>query len=112
MRTSSAKAKGRRFQQWVRDYLIDKFSLTDDDVRSATMGETGADLILSAAGRKVFPYAVECKNQEIYTKLYRDFAQASNNTGKHRLTPLLMIKMNRRKPLVVMDFDDFMKLIP
>ena len=24
MRTSSAKAKGRRFQQWVRDQLIEK----------------------------------------------------------------------------------------
>lgn len=75
------------------------------------MGETGEDIKLSAKGRKAFPYAVECKNQEKYSGVYKDFEQAKYHVGKHRETPILFVKMNRQKPLAIMDFDHFMKLV-
>ena len=41
MKSRSAKAKGRRLQQQVRDLLLERFSpeLEPDDIRSAIMGE-------------------------------------------------------------------------
>ena len=61
MKSRSAKAKGRRLQQKVRDLLLEKFSeeLEPDDIRSAIMGESGEDLKLSPAARKLIPYSFE-----------------------------------------------------
>ena len=59
----SRKAKGRKLQNWVRDSLRGLFpTLTDDDIRVAIMGESGADVKLSAKALKLFPYDIECKN--------------------------------------------------
>ena len=61
----SAKAKGRRLQNFVRDALRDKYSkLEEDDIKSAIMGVGGEDIVLSPAARKVIPYSFECKNVE------------------------------------------------
>ena len=52
----SAKAKGRRLQNFVRDALRDKYSkLEEDDIKSAIMGVGGEDIVLSPAARKVIP---------------------------------------------------------
>src|SRR5690349_9145817 len=65
MRPQSAKAKGRRLQQEVRDAILGKFpELQPDDVRSTSMGASGEDLLLSPAARTRFPFYVEAKNQE------------------------------------------------
>ena len=64
MKTQSAKAKGRRFQQWVRDQLIEKLNVHPEDVESRSMGAGGEDLIMARAAREKFPYSIECKNQE------------------------------------------------
>ena len=47
VKTQSAKAKGRRFQQWVRDQLIENLDVHPEDVESRSMGAGGEDLILS-----------------------------------------------------------------
>ena len=39
MKTQSAKAKGRRFQQWVRDKLIEVLNIHPEDIESRSMGE-------------------------------------------------------------------------
>ena len=45
MKTSSAKAKGRNLQKWVRDIILESFpGLEPDDVRSITMGDSGEDM--------------------------------------------------------------------
>ena len=46
MKTQSAKAKGRRFQQWVRDQLIEQLDVHPEDVESRSMGAGGEDLIM------------------------------------------------------------------
>lgn len=106
---ASRKAKGRRLQDWVRDQVRSLFShLEPDDVTSRGMGQNGTDIVLSPAARKVFPYSVEAKNQEIFGTLYKFFDQAKSHGS---LTPLLVVKMNHQKPLVVMDAEDWFALI-
>ena len=65
MKPRSAKNKGKRLQNKIRDLILEKFdSLEKDDVRSITMGDSGEDILLSPAARRLFPFSVECKNQE------------------------------------------------
>jgi len=110
MKSRSAKAKGRRLQQQVRDLLLERFSpkLEPDDIRSAIMGESGEDLKLSPAARKLIPYSIECKNQEKLS-IWDSLKQAEENSGNH--TPLLVFKRNRSKTYAVLDFDKLLDLI-
>jgi hypothetical protein len=66
LKTSSAKAKGRRLQQRVRDDMRALAPQLDPtDIESTTMGLSGVDIVLTAAARKVFgELAFECKNVE------------------------------------------------
>ena len=70
MKTSSAKAKGRKLQQW-------------------------------------FPYSIECKNQEA-VNVWKAYAQAEENCKGYE--PLVVIKRNRSKPLVLVDAEHFVSL--
>ena len=109
MKPQSAKAKGRNLQKWVRDLLLENFpSLEPDDVRSTSMGAGGEDLQLSPAARRLFGFSIECKNVE-RLNVWDAYDQASANSGKHE--PLLVMKKNRKKPLVVLDAETFVKLI-
>lgn len=109
MRTSSAKAKGRRLQDSVRDLILEHYpTLEPDDVQCAIMGQSGTDIKLSPAAKRLFPYAVECKNQEklnIWSSL--DQAQENAQDGQ---TPLLVFKKNRTEEYVAMKLSDFIKL--
>ena len=107
MKTSSAKAKGRRFQQWVRDILIEKLSVHPEDVESRSTGAGGEDLIMARAARLKFPYSIECKNQESLN-VWKSYEQAESNSGKYE--PVVFIKRNNQKPLVVVDAEYFVKL--
>ncbi len=71
------------------------------------MGMTGADVTLSEAASKLFPYEIEAKNQEIFTTIYKFYDQAKSHGT---LEPLLIIKMNKRKPLAVVDLEHFINL--
>ena len=109
MKSRSAKNKGKRLQNQVRDLLLEKFQqLEKDDVRSTTMGDSGEDILLSPAARKLFPFSVECKNQE-KLNIWSSLEQAENNSGKH--TPLLIFKRNRTKTYAVLELDELLKLL-
>jgi len=71
------------------------------------MGAGGEDLMFSSQARKVFPYSVECKNQESLN-VWKAYEQAQSNSGVYE--PLLVIKKNRRRPLIVMDAKYFVEL--
>tara|TARA_R110002050_G_scaffold7440_3_gene28827 strand:+ start:10103 stop:10438 length:336 start_codon:yes stop_codon:yes gene_type:complete len=108
MKTQSAKAKGRNLQKWVRDLILESYpALEPDDVRSTSMGAGGEDVQLSPAARKCFPYSVECKNVE-KLNVWAAYEQAEANSGDYE--PLLIMKKNRKKPLVVMDAETFINL--
>ena len=107
MNTQSAKAKGRRLQQWVRDKLIEQKGIKEDDVQSRSMGAGGEDIILSSDARHYFPYSIECKNQE-KLNVWKAYEQAQSNSGVYQ--PLLVIKKNRKQPLIVVDAEYFVEL--
>jgi len=109
MKPQSAKAKGRNLQKNVRDLILEKFNqLEEDDVRSTSMGASGEDLLLSPVARKLFPFSVECKNQESLN-IWSAIEQAENNSGNH--IPLVIFKRNRTKTYAVLEFDKLLKLL-
>ena len=107
MKTQSAKAKGRRLQQWFRDLLIENLGVHPEDVESRSMGAGGEDLIMARAAREKFPYSIECKNQE-KINVWQSYAQAVENSKDHE--PVVVIKRNNHKPLVVVDAEYFIGL--
>ncbi len=110
MKTRSGKAKGRRLQNKIRDLLLEHFSeeLEPDDIRTAIMGETGEDIKLSPAARKLIPYSFECKNQEKLS-IWSSLEQAAENSGDY--PPVLIFKRNRSKTYVTIELEEFIKLI-
>ena len=107
MRTQSKKAKGRRLQQWVRDLLIEKLEVHPEDIESRSMGAGGEDLIMSRSAREKFPYSIECKNQESLN-IWKSYEQAQQNSGNYE--PIVFLKRNNVKPLVLVDADYFVEL--
>ena len=109
MKTRSAKSKGRRLQNQIKELLLESFKeLEPDDVRSAIMGETGEDIKLSPAARRQIPYSFECKNQE-KINIWESLNQAEENSGDY--PPVLVFKRNRSKTYAVLEFDKLLKLL-
>lgn len=103
---SAAKAKGRRLQQLVRDTILEAYpDLEQDDVKSTGMGQNGSDVQLSPAARKLFGYSVECKARKTFAD-YNYYDQAAQGPFE----PLVVIRGDRRKPLVIISLDHFMEL--
>ena len=107
---SSRKAKGRKFQQQIRDDLVDRLGIDPGDILSTAMGQSGCDLYLSPAARALFPYGVECKAQETIS-LPAWWKQCENNASKVGLIPLLVFKRNREEPLAVLRWSDLLALL-
>lgn len=79
--------------------------LEPDDVKSTSMGAGGEDVQLSPAARKVYPFNIECKSRAKMA-VYQDYQQAMTH-GKHE--PVVVVKQNMCKPLVVVDAEYFFK---
>ena len=110
MKPSSAKAKGRTFQQQLMRLLLAKFpQLEKDDITSRSMGAGGSDLLLSPAAKKLIPYDFECKSLAAFAG-YNYIQQAEANTGEGR-KPLAVVKANHKKPVVIMYLDDFIEAL-
>ena len=107
MKTQSAKAKGRRLQQWFRDLLIEELNIHPEDIESRSMGAGGEDLIMARAAREKFPYSIECKNQES-VNIWKSYEQAQENSKDYE--PVVVLKRNNTNPLVLVDAEYFVKL--
>jgi len=107
MKTQSAKAKGRKLQQWVRDQIIEQLEVHPEDIESRSMGAGGEDLIMARAARERFPFSVECKNVE-KLNVWDAYEQAKSNSNDYE--PIVIMKKNQKKPLVVVDADFFISL--
>ncbi len=119
MRPQSAKAKGRRLQQEVRDAILATFpELEPDDVRSTSMGASGADLLLSPAARKLFPFYVEAKNVE-NLNIHKAIAQAreGNTLAMARagygvvVAPLVVFRRNGTQAYAALSFNVLLDLL-
>ena len=107
MRPQSAKAKGRRLQQQFRELLIEELGIHPEDIESRSMGAGGEDLIMARAAREKFPYSIECKNVE-KLNVWEAYKQASENSKDYE--PLVVMKKNNHKTLVVLNAESFVKL--
>ena len=107
MKTQSAKAKGRRLQQWVVQQLIETFDIHPEDIKSCSMGAGGEDVQMARSAREKFPYSVECKNVE-KLNVWEAYEQAKANAGDYE--PMVIMKKNGKKPLVVIDAEHFIRL--
>ena len=106
----SRKSKGRVFQQQLREDLITHLGINPDDILSTAMGQGGCDLYLSPAAREKFPFGVEAKRQERIS-LPEWWEQCVRNAEKEGLTPLLLMKQNRREALAVLRWADLLALL-
>ena len=109
MKQISRRRKGRRLQNLVRTKILETFDiLRPTDVSIAKTGENGADIKLSKIAKRILPYQFECKYQERLATLHRWFSQSK----KHgRMEPILVVKMNDKKPLLIMDLDHFFQIV-
>lgn len=109
MRPQSAKAKGRKLQQQIRDLILALYpELTKDDVRSTAMGQQGEDIQLSPKARELLPFQIECKNKNKVAVINWLEEQAANH-GDH--IPIVIAKQNYSDPVVVIDAATFFKLL-
>jgi|TARA_B000000557_G_scaffold95406_1_gene77020 hypothetical protein len=107
MRPQSAKAKGRRLQQQFRDLLIEKLDIHPEDIESRSMGAGGEDLIMARAAREKFPFSIECKNVE-KLNVWEAYNQAKENSKDYE--PIVVMKKNNQKALVVLDAEKFVEI--
>lgn len=110
MRPQSAKAKGRRFQQFIRDYFLRHApELEQDDIRSTSMGAGGEDILFSPAARRIYPLSIECKNVE-KLNIWDAIKQAVENC-KDKYRPVVAFTRNREKVYVAIELSYFMELL-
>ena len=107
MKPQSAKAKGRRLQQQFRELLIEELGIHPEDIESRSMGAGGEDLIMARAAREKFPYSIECKNVE-KLNVWEAYKQADENSKNYE--PVVVMKKNNHKTLVVLDAEYFVKI--
>jgi hypothetical protein len=110
MKSASCKAKGRTLQNLVCEKIRCLFNLSQSDVKPAIMGESGMDIKLSQLARSIIPHAIECKNVE-KINIWDSWEQATVNGKKELLEPMLIIKKNGKKPLMVIDMEYGFELI-
>jgi hypothetical protein len=73
------------------------------------MGAAGEDLLFSAAAGQRLSISVECKSRDRIA-VYGYYDQAKQNTPEAR-EPVVVIKQNRRCPLVVIDAEYYFRLL-
>ena len=110
IKVSSAKAKGRRLQQWVRNYLHSNLKgVEKDDVTSTPGGVNGPDIGLSPLARKLFPWTVECKSRSSFS-VYEALEQAERNLIKNT-KPIAILKGDRKQPLALLYAEDLLEIL-
>ena len=65
------------------------------------MGAGGEDIQLSPAARKLIPFSIECKSRKSVA-VYSYMDQAKENCPSS-VEPLVVVKADRRDPLVIID---------
>lgn len=103
----SAKAKGRRLQQWVRDKILLKIpGLRAGDVVSTPMGVNGTDIQLSPHALDILPIQTECKSNKSFA-VYKIYEQAKEHGDTE---PVVFLKADFKRPLAVVDAEHYLDL--
>lgn len=109
MNIKSAKAKGRRCAAEVKKLLI-KFSdiLNEGDIVVTPSSVPGPDLHLSPFALRIFPFVIECKNQE-KMNIWASLEQCLSHKSSLNQIPVLFFKRNKSDLYVALLAEDFMK---
>ena len=109
MKTQSAKNKGRILQQRiVKDIKLAFPHLSENDVRSTSMGCAGEDVILSPLAKQAFPYSIEAKNQE-RVNVWQAIKQCETNCKTNEV-PAVVLKRNQCEPHVILPWTHFLEM--
>lgn len=110
MKTRSAKAKGKRLVQHLRDRLLAWApDLSPDDIYMPTTSQPGRDIFFSPKAQAIFPYAVECKNVE-KLNVHQAYAQSKTHIKAEGEIPMVVFSKNRSEVLIALSLEDFLKL--
>jgi len=105
----SGKNKAVRLQNAIRDILYEMYpKLRPGDIKTAVMGESGIDIILSPTAQDMIPFDIEAKNTE-RLNLWDSIAQAEANAVQGRI-PLVVFKRNRSEIYAIIKFDHLLEL--
>jgi len=112
LKTSSAKSKGRRLQQWTCQKISDITGIEWGDeqlISSRAGGQNGTDVVLVGKARELIQFDIENKCQESWAlPSYIEQAKANTKAGRNWL---LIISKNRYKPVAVLDASVFFDLL-
>tara|TARA_R100000093_G_scaffold7731_1_gene5654 strand:+ start:532 stop:864 length:333 start_codon:yes stop_codon:yes gene_type:complete len=101
--------KGRKLQKLLAEKILKTFRhLRRSDVHVSCVGENGPDIKLSRIAKRLVPYQFECKAQQRMKTIYKWKKQSEKNTN---LDGVLVMRMNGKAPLVVIDMNLFFDLI-
>jgi len=112
MKTRSAKAKGRRLQQWVMQQIAELLDMEcgpDTCIASREMGQSGTDIRLIGEAAKLFPFSVECKNQENWS--VHEWVKQAKDNETAGMPWLIVAKRNHGDPVVIMDAEVFFLMV-
>ena len=89
--------------------LLYKFAriLGEGDIEVPTGSRPGKDILFSPLARSMYPFAIECKNQEALN-IWNALTQAESN-AKEKEIPLLFFKRNHSKMYIAMDAEKFIE---
>lgn len=116
MKTSSAKAKGRRASSEVKELLLKHYpELQDNDILVTPSGVPGEDLVMSPSARQIYPLSIEVKCVEklnIHDALNQAQEHSRKNAEKGIVTePVVFFRRNRTTLKVVCDAEFFIKVL-
>ena len=109
MKVKSAKAKGRKLQNFVVTCLREIFTkLEKDDIKPQIMGVSGEDIVMSPLAKRTIGMSFECKNQE-RLNLWDSLEQAEVNCEER--CPILVFTRNRKPIYAALPFEALIKLL-
>lgn len=111
IKTSSAKAKGRKHQQAIRDAILAKFpQLGEGDIESRSMGSGGVDLMFSPLARHHLPISIEAKKTK-KTPTREEIGQAQHNAYEGTIGAVVWSPHGTGpgKELIMFDFNEFLE---
>jgi len=112
MKTSSAKAKGRRLTQRLRDKLLAAFPvLCELDLVVTPSSCFGEDIQMSKLASDILNIAIECKNQE-KLNIWQTIEQVERHSAKSGKKPFITFSRNRMAhDYSIMRCDDVINLM-
>jgi hypothetical protein len=107
MTPRSCKQKGMRFQNEVKEALLSvRPDLEPDDIRTATSGALGEDILFSPLARRIFKLSIECKMVEKLS-IWDAIDQARSNAGNH--TPAVAFRKNNEEAYIAVPLSYFLQ---